>query len=190
MSETTPPNGDGGKLEAQEKKKPDAELIPPQVESVLRQQGVNPEDPDIRMAIEVSMMAWRGALPLPPPPILAEFEKVHPGLTAKMVEWTDEQRAHRKALENKRTDGEEGRKNLAQHYGFVIAIVGVIAGAVVGIWGNAWTGAAITAVCVGGPLAGLALAKTLGINKDKPASPPAPQPPAVKPPGDGAANSR
>ena len=145
-----------------EKREPEADLIPPQLDTVLRKRGLNPEDPHVKTAIEVSMMAWRGSMPFPPPPILADLERIHPGITGKMVQWTDEQRAHRIRLEKIETEGDEKRKDRSQILGGGVAVLGLCLAAVTAIWGNPWTAAVIAIVSVGGPIAAVMLAMNLG----------------------------
>jgi hypothetical protein len=103
------------------------EVIPPGLDTVLRKAGIDPT-PDVTKAIEISLMMFRGSLPLPPPPILAEYEKTFPGLTEKIIHWTEEQRTHRQSLE-RQTDRRFGeahgsrsihrrrRRHLGPHYG-------------------------------------------------------------------------
>jgi hypothetical protein len=52
------------------------EIIPPALNTVLRTAGVDTQDPNVTKALEISLIAMSGGpLPLPPAPILAEYEK-------------------------------------------------------------------------------------------------------------------
>jgi hypothetical protein len=53
------------------------EIISQGLDAALRTVGLNPDDAKITKAIAISLMI-RGPLPLMPPPILAEYEKVTP----------------------------------------------------------------------------------------------------------------
>lgn len=148
--------------DGQESKKLEPEIISPEIESVLRNSGVNPEDPKVRTAIEISMMAWRGAMPLPPPTLLAEYEQIVPGFTKQLIGWTEQQSVHRKALEVQHASGDERRRDRAQMFGAAVAMIGLVLSAAVGVWGNPWASAIIATVCVGGPIAAVILARSLG----------------------------
>jgi uncharacterized membrane protein len=117
-----------------------------------------------------------GPLPLPPAPILAEYEKAYPGLIAKFVEWTDSQRGHRQALENLRQERSERRMDRGQIIAGSVALWGLTVAAVVGIFGNPWVAGIIAIVAIGGPTAAVILARNTGPAK-KP-EPPKPQVPA------------
>jgi uncharacterized membrane protein len=176
----TAPSGSDGRQVA----RPEPEVIPPSLEPVFRNAGVNPEDPSVKLAVELSLMMYRG--PLPPPQILAEFEKVQPGLVSKMIGWTEEQGAHRKALENQKTTGDETRKNRGQWIAAGIAFFGLSLATIQGIWGNSYVASIIAIVSIGGPLAALLLAIGMGYTPKKPELP-KPQKettPPIKPGGD------
>jgi uncharacterized membrane protein len=142
------------------------EVIPPGLDTVLRTAGIDPT-PEVTKAIEISLMMFRGSLPLPPPPILSEYEKTFPGLTEKIVAWTEEQRIHRQALERQRTDGAEKRMDRGQYIAGGVAIWGLTMAAVAGVW-SAPVGVVIAIVAIGGPTAAIWLARSGG----QPQSPP------------------
>jgi uncharacterized membrane protein len=106
-------------------------------------------------------MLFRGQLPLPPPPILAEYEKHFPGLCDKLVGWTEAQRSHRQALERQRTDGQEIRMNRGQLIAGGVAIWGLTMAALAGAW-SPTVGVAIAIVSIGGPTAAIWLARNTG----------------------------
>jgi uncharacterized membrane protein len=134
------------------------EVIPPGLDSVLRTAGIDPT-PELTKAIEISLMMFSGSLPLPPPPILAEYEKAFPGLVLKIIKWTEEQRSHRQALERQRTSGSENRMDRGQYIAGAVAIWGLTMAAVAGIW-STFVGVVIAIVAIGGPTAAIWLART------------------------------
>jgi uncharacterized membrane protein len=116
------------------------------------------------------MMMARGSLPLPPPALLSDYNKVVPGLVEKIVQWTGEQREHRMKLETLVTTGAESRMNRGQLIASGVAIVGLILAALEGIVGNPYVATVIAIVCVGGPTAAVYLARgTTGTSSPQPA---------------------
>ncbi len=161
------------------------EIVPPALESALRTVGVDPRDPNVTKALEISLtMMVSGTLPLAPPPILREYGNIRPELIDKLVEWTEQQAAHRRELEKLRTVGSEGRLDRSQRNALIVALGGLGLAAIVGIFGNMWAAIAIAVVSIGGPTAAIWLAR----NVRKPAAPlsptsnlPVPSPPSAPP---------
>jgi uncharacterized membrane protein len=137
------------------------ETVPPAIDAALRSAGVDPQDPNITKTVGISlnMMTARGHLPLPPPQLLNEYDQVYPGLTAKIVAWTDEQRHHRMELERLVTTGSESRMNRGQVIAGAVALCGLCLAALVGTYGNPWVAGVIAVVSVGGPTAAVYLAR-------------------------------
>lgn len=135
--------------------------ILPALDAALRQAGVDPRNPDVTKTVNISlsMMMASGQLPLPPPELLRQYEDVYPGLTGKIIEWTEEQRRHRMALENRATIGSEARMNRSQFIAGSVALVGLCLAAGTAIFGNAWAAGVIAIVSVGGPTAAVYLAR-------------------------------
>jgi len=116
--------------------KQQAQIIAPGLDVALRTAGLNPDDPQVTKAIQISlMMISGGALPLPPPSILAEYEKAYPGIVSKIIEWTEQQRAHRQALERQRTEGSERRMNRGQIIAGTVAVSDLVLAALTGAAG-------------------------------------------------------
>jgi uncharacterized membrane protein len=140
---------------------PTIEIIPPSLDSALRTAGVDPTDPSVTKTLQVSLslMMASGSLPLPPPTILSDYEKAFPGLVAKITSWTDEQRAHRMALENQVTNGSESRMNRGQIIAACVAGWGITLAALVGIFGNPYVASIVAIVSIGGPAAAVYLAR-------------------------------
>jgi uncharacterized membrane protein len=156
------------------------EIIPPALQTALRNVGVDPQDPNVSKALEISLtMMFSGSLPLAPPPILREYGNVRPELIDKLVEWTEQQSTHRRELERLRTEGSERRLNRAQWIGGAVAIGGLALASLVGNY-SAATAIAIALAAVGGPTAAIWLAHTMG-RSPLPTLPPSP--PGPKPPG-------
>jgi uncharacterized membrane protein len=165
------------------------ELIPPALDSVLRNVGINPQDPAVSKALEVSlttMMMYGGSLPLAPPQILKEYQKIKPELVDKFVEWTEAQSAHRRELEKTRVDRSERRLDRGQFIAAAVAIGGLFLSTVEGIGGNAYVAAVMAVVAIGGPTAAIWLARNLRTQQQQQAAkPPTPGPPTTEPPGRG-----
>lgn len=153
------------------------EIVPPALETALRQIGVDPRDPNVSKALEISLtMMFSGSLPLAPPPILKEYASIRPELVDKLVEWTEKQADHRRDLERLRTQGSEKRQFRAQWIGAVVALGGLVLAAYVGHY-SAPTAIAIALVAIGGPTAAIWLAHNM--RRPEPPKPPtAPIPPA------------
>ena len=157
------------------------EIFPPTLESVLRNIGIDPMDPNVSKALEISLtMMFSGSLPLAPPPILREYGNIRPELIDKLVEWTEQQSAHRREMERLRTEGSEKRQNRSQWIGATVAIGGLILAAIVGSY-SVPTAIAIALVAVGGPTAAIWLAHNMRRPQPpKPTAPPSmPKPPAA-----------
>jgi uncharacterized membrane protein len=186
MSDSGERNGDGARDRPPSESVASAvelsrqEIVPAALESVLRNVGVDPRDPNVSKALEISLtMMFSGSLPLAPPPILSEYGKIRPELIDKLVQWTEQQARHRREMERLRTEGSEKRMFRAQWIGAAVALGGLILSAIVAQYSTA-AAIAIALVCVGGPTAAIWLAH----NMRRPSPPPAPIPPAPpKPPG-------
>jgi uncharacterized membrane protein len=144
-----------------------AEIIPPEITSAFRTAGVDPSNPGISRAIQFSLMLFGG--PIPPPSLLAEYNKAMPGLGDKIVGWTEQQRDHRQSMERERLRGSQNRQNRGQLIAALVAFWGLTLSAVVGIWGSPWVGGILAVVSVGGPVAAIVLANTFRPKANVPA---------------------
>jgi hypothetical protein len=157
------------------------EIIPADLDSVLREIGIDTRDPKVSKALEISLtMMFGGSLPLVPPPILREYGNIRPELIDKFIEWTELQADHRRGLEKFRTEGSEKRLNRGQWIGATSALGGLCLAALVGMYGNVWAAIAIAIVAVGGPTAAIFLAQN--VRKQSPQLPTQPARPARAPP--------
>jgi uncharacterized membrane protein len=160
---------------------PRSEIVPPTLESVLRNVGVDPTDPNISKALEVSLtMMFSGSLPLAPPAILKEYGNIRPELIDKLVQWTEQQSAHRREMEKMRTEGSEKRMYRAQWIGAAVALGGLSLAAYVAHYSEA-AAIAIALVAVGGPTAAIWLAHNM--RRSSHSTLPTPPTPPLKPSG-------
>lgn len=118
---------------------------------IFEQLGISEDDPRARIVIsEVrTLIGYRG--PIPPPEMLAEYDKILPGLANRIVEAWEAQFQHRKDLENSTTRASENRMDRSQRNALIVSLAGILMAGVVGIWGNWVAAAIIVAVAVGGP---------------------------------------
>jgi hypothetical protein len=90
--------------------------------------------------------------------MLAEYRDVIPDLPERIVYWTETQAEHRRSLERARADGAEARMNRGQWGALIVAMVGIAASAIVGMFGNPFVASILAVVSVGGPTAAVVLA--------------------------------
>lgn len=101
----------------------------------LRNNTVNqPHRPQMLMA--------QFSSPLPPPEILANYDKAQPGLINKIIETTETESNHRRELEKQKLLAEVNNLQRgdeliarAQVFAFVISIVALIGGCITAIFG-------------------------------------------------------
>ena len=130
--------------------------IGPGLRSALEEAGVDPADPSVSKVLEISLMAFSGSLPLPPALLLKEWEECYPGITGKLIEWTEQQAEHRRALDK----SEESRLNRGQAIAGAVALGGLALATVCGIFGNPVVASIIAVVAVGGPTAAVVIARS------------------------------
>lgn len=100
--------------------------------------------------------------PLLPPEIMRQYGEVLPGLSEKLVEWTEEESKHRRRLEELAFEEAQLLRRRAQIAGPLVAIVSLAIAGLIGVLNPTAFGAAISAVVViagvGGPFAARLLA--------------------------------
>ena len=156
---------------------PDAERhvsLPPSLVKILRDQGIDPRDPEVSKVLEITFTSISGSSSLPPAVLLEQWERLYPGITAKFVEWTEAQSSHRRALETERSQRSEARQDKSQIIFGITAVTGLFLSAAVGVWGHWFVATVIAIVSVGGPTAATALANR-GHNPASRGRPPEPQ---------------
>jgi len=158
---------------------PKVEIVPPAISSALRASGLNPEDPNVTKIVQISsaFLVARGSLPIPPAPLLAEYDEEFPGLAERMIGWFEDQRKHRQSLEEKRTDRSESRMDRGQLFTFIGMCLCVGGAVVVGLFGNAYVAAVLAIVGIGGPTAATLMAGNSPFSLRRPSPPSSPTPP-------------
>ncbi|MEK7586811.1 MAG: DUF2335 domain-containing protein [Patescibacteria group bacterium] len=81
--------------------------------------------------------------PLPHPEILKKFDEVVPGAAERIIKMAEDQSIHRKELEKKVINSDIARSKWGQILGFVISVIGLLAAALIAIYGNAVAGGII-----------------------------------------------
>jgi uncharacterized membrane protein len=95
--------------------------------------------------------------PLPPPEILAQYEKISPGLVQKIIELTEIQGNHRRELEAKKLEAEISHQKrrdceakIGQLCALFIAVSAIVGGTITAIYGYEWAGGLIGVSGIGG----------------------------------------
>ncbi|GEM_PF-4005050 len=103
--------------------------------------------------------------PLLPPKLLQEYDQVIPGLSEKLVEWTENETRHRHDLDNQSFNEVRSLRSRAQIFGFIVAITGLLSAGAIGIAAALYSsssaavlGGVLAIVSVGGPFAARILA--------------------------------
>lgn len=132
--------------------------------------------------------------PLPPPALLAEYEKIQAGLVERIVTMAEKAAEHRRAmetgilaLEGENLQNRQVHRLRGQWFGFGVAIIGILAGAATAALGHEWGGSAIGVAGVGGIVATFVIgrqnrAETPQETTVPDGSPPTPPPPQPAPP--------
>lgn len=88
--------------------------------------------------------------PLPPPEMLAAYERAQPGLIDKIIAMTEHESEHRRGLEKSKLQAEihslqrgDDLISKAQIFAFTLSIIAIIIGGIVGILGAQITGSFI-----------------------------------------------
>lgn len=132
----------------------DVEIIPAPVKEILENQGINLDDPQIRGAVQITFEATSYKGPMPPPGMLQAYDQIRPGISDKIIEWTDKQVNHRIALESSAIERNEDRMDTGQKIAGSAAIAGIIAACILGVFGDPSAAIAVVAIGVGGPTVG------------------------------------
>lgn len=137
--------------------------------SVLTPEELERIPPEVRPKVEVLVREHRFEMirsPLLPPDLLARYDNVVPGLSAKLVGWTEDETQHRRTLERASMHDARVYRLRGQAFGFTVSILGLlIAGGVLATTDSvyAMVGAGVIAiVAVGGPFAARVLASRWG----------------------------
>lgn len=82
--------------------------------------------------------------PLPPPEVLAQFDRVVPGAAERIIAMAEKQADHRRGLEKKITESDISDSRLGLIFGFLIGLIGVGGGVMTAILGRPGTGSVIS----------------------------------------------
>ena len=96
--------------------------------------------------------------PIPPPTILAEYDRIFPGAAERIVKMAENQSAHRIELEKAVIHSNNRKSQLGQVFAFVIAIAAIIAGSIV-----AMIGKDIESYVLGGVISGGTIVSVVGL---------------------------
>jgi uncharacterized membrane protein len=103
---------------------------------VLNPQNANAEEPTasqqrVIMGMVSSFSAEMYSGPIPPPSVIAGWEKLLPGAADRILKMAEKQSAHRIAIEARVIDGEINRSKTGLWLGFVIGTVMIVGGLMV-----------------------------------------------------------
>lgn len=94
--------------------------------------------------------------PLPPPEVLQKYNQIQPGLVEKIIELTETQANHRRALEDKQLEAQvqhwerrDREAKLGQIFAFIISVCAIGGGVYVALNGYQWAGTIISALGLG-----------------------------------------
>ncbi len=74
-------------------------------------------------SVSIQGQAYEG--PIPPPAMLAEFEKISPGLADRIVKMAENQAEHRQEIEKIVIKGDNRRANWGQFFAFILGLIGI-----------------------------------------------------------------
>ena len=66
--------------------------------------------------------------PLPPPGMMAQYERIMPGSADRIISMAEAQSSHRRELENRKLNSDIHNERLGQILAFVLALVGLVGG--------------------------------------------------------------
>jgi uncharacterized membrane protein len=126
-----------------------------------------PSESQLRAAaMSMAFSAEMYSGPIPPPSIMAEWEKVIPGSADRILKMAEKQSAHRIAMEQKVVDGDMRRSDRGLIFGFIIALVMIIGGFIIIGLGHDWAGATIITTSLAG-VAGLFVYSYISRDKER-----------------------
>lgn len=90
--------------------------------------------------------------PLPPPQMLAEFDKVHPGTAERIITLTEKEQAHRHRMQEYGLKSSKRTEFTGTLIGGFALLASIAAAVGVTIYGEPWVGAAFVAIPVMGAI--------------------------------------
>ena len=90
----------------------------------------------IKQQITATLTQQQFIGPIPPPEIIAQYEKIVPGSAAMIMARAEKQADHRMGLEANVIPAQQTQSERGQHYGLVVALAGIIASTVMVLAGH------------------------------------------------------
>jgi uncharacterized membrane protein len=116
-----------------------------------------PSAPNPQLKAAILSASYKFAGPLPPPQILDQYEKLHPGITQKLFDAVQAEGLHRQSMESKALDAniEAMRRGYrearwGQILAFLIAVAFLVGGIYLSTHGQPWPGAVLGVGGIGG----------------------------------------
>lgn len=96
--------------------------------------------PDLPVAhrVQISREEFQG--PIPPPTLLEQYDRIHPGLANRIVVMAERQSEHRQAIEMIAVRAQSRNETLGVFSALLIGVTAIIGGVVVAISGHPVTG--------------------------------------------------
>lgn len=113
------------------------EITPPvaQEAAAKKQEGAQqPKGNQVAMSATIKAEQFSG--PLPPPAILAQYDKIVPGSAATIIARSEKQSDHRMSLEAYVIPQQQDQSARGQHYGLIVALTGILASLVMVLCGH------------------------------------------------------
>lgn len=128
------------------------ELAQPNIPEPLRQLfSPDNESPDGKLQGFLQVMA--GSItrsgPLPPPGEVAEYEKILPGSADRILTMAETEQRHRHEIENQESQAAIRDSGRGVIYAFILGLVTIVGGVILGSAGSPFAGAFISAIGVG-----------------------------------------
>ena len=99
-----------------------------------RNNGQRPSQPDNKQHLQIVQQSQFSG-PLPPPAILAQYDKVVPGAAERILAMAEEQSRHRRAIELQVVSSEIADARRGLRYGLVIGVTAIVGGVVISLYG-------------------------------------------------------
>src|SRR5436190_2248110 len=87
--------------------------------------------------------------PLPPPSVLEEYNRIVPGAANRLLALTEKQAGHRRQIAMMRETSDVRNSRLGILCGLLVGLTGIVAAAVIAIFGNAQAGVGMGVLTLG-----------------------------------------
>jgi len=108
------------------------------------------ESQTVRAIVRAELQSTSFSGPLPPPEMLREYDQIYPGAAEKIIQMAESQLHHRQSLERQVIEAEIRQAARGQWIAGAIALAGLLAATLVGVFGSPVVGGAIAAMDVVG----------------------------------------